>query len=356
MSTVRSLLLLLTSLLPSPRVILALDGISPYLSRWYLLGRPTMPDGSSPFDATGAPREGAEWSDGYGLYIHRFHQSDLEEELHDHPFAFAISLVLSGSYTEKRLYPNRGIVSRRVTRGDLNVIGPETFHRVELAEGEEAWSVFLVAPKSKSWGFLRPWGTVTPFREFFAERSRARRTMTHCPSCDEPRTITAYRDEQATIRQIEMTTKGDERWLCDPCRMLGGDRKERKRLDSAERVPFGDLGERGLVGKSGRLYLRQDETVEWNLERLREDALVAPDGSRYMWVAPVDRPTVDPENLLEDLLYTQHEDAAEEVDQTLFDEGVAKLRDALKNVRSFLTEEYTAVVALPKPAAVEVSP
>lgn len=161
------------ALLPAPRVIYSLDGVSPYLSRYYILGRPRMADGSSPFDRFGNPKKDAIWGDGPGIYLHRFHRSDAEPELHNHPFENSASLVLVGGYTEERLVGNT--VERRELRpGDVNVIGHDTFHRVELS-GPEAWSLFVVSRKSQSWGFLdHARREYTPHREFFAKRSRER--------------------------------------------------------------------------------------------------------------------------------------------------------------------------------------
>ena len=66
-----------------PRIIMDGLGKSPYLSRFYIFGAPTMPDGSSPFDQFGNPKRDAKWKDGWGLYIHRFHRSDVDQELHN---------------------------------------------------------------------------------------------------------------------------------------------------------------------------------------------------------------------------------------------------------------------------------
>ena len=62
----------------------------------------------------------------------------------------------------------------------------DTFHRVDLLE-DDAWSHFLVGPKTKSWGFWdRVTGQYTEWREFFGHEWRpATSTRGRCrrPAC-----------------------------------------------------------------------------------------------------------------------------------------------------------------------------
>jgi hypothetical protein len=156
----------LASKLSNPRVIYDMTGTSPYLSRYYILGRPRMQDRSDPFDQYGNPRPEIIWpTSSFGLYLHRFHSGDSDRELHSHPWKWALSLILVGGYIEERR--QRGtlrVVTREVRPGALNFIGANDFHRVDLREGE-AWSLFLVGPRSSSWGcWNRVTGVVTPWR------------------------------------------------------------------------------------------------------------------------------------------------------------------------------------------------
>jgi hypothetical protein len=176
----RPILERLVRLLPR-RVILDRDGRSPYLSRWYVRGRPFMPDGSSPFDATGQMRPEAVFPDGVHLYVHRFHRSDQDVALHNHPWKWARSLILAGGYSEERTtfavrgLPrtkdlNFGLVERVVRRpGDLVRIDEHDFHRVDLLE-HDSWSLFLAGPKTgRSWGFWdRATGEFAHWRDFIA--------------------------------------------------------------------------------------------------------------------------------------------------------------------------------------------
>lgn len=83
------------------------------------------------------------------LYIHRFVASD-PAGLHDHPFRRALSIILAGWYFE-----DRG--AQRVRRRWFNLLGPDDFHRVVLPDnGRDVWTLFMHAPRTKAWGFLRP--------------------------------------------------------------------------------------------------------------------------------------------------------------------------------------------------------
>lgn len=121
------------------------DG-SEYLTRYVLL------------DALGA-------GGGWKLLLHHFHRDDEDRELHNHPWRVGVSLMLVGGYCEERREGD-DTVFHDVHPGDLNVIWPDTFHRVTLL-GEDGWSVILVGPKVQEWGFWdRATGVFRPWRDF----------------------------------------------------------------------------------------------------------------------------------------------------------------------------------------------
>ena len=96
---------------------------------------------------------------GWRAYIHRFIASDPDRGLHDHPWGWSVSLILSGGYREIRHRPRTcKPVERRLRRlgvGRLNIIRGGDFHRVLLDPGQEAWTLFIHGPRVKGWGFLR---------------------------------------------------------------------------------------------------------------------------------------------------------------------------------------------------------
>lgn len=172
---IRELIEWVASCLPAPRIIKDRHGRTKYLSRYYLVGAPRHPDGGWPFDDSGAPREGTVWPNTtFGVYLHKFHRGDDERELHNHPWAWALSLVLVGGYIEERRTRNDTVTVRAVRAGDFNWITASTFHRVDLLDGE-AWTLFVVGPKWSGWGFWnRDSGQFWPWREYFdAFRRRA---------------------------------------------------------------------------------------------------------------------------------------------------------------------------------------
>lgn len=146
----RQFLLWLTERLPPPRVIYDRNGRSPYLSRWYLIGNPTRED--RPF----------------AIYLHKFHRGDDEPELHNHPWRWAVSLILSGGYVEERRVGS-GVQAHVVLPGTINFIRANDFHRVDLRD-QDAWTLFLVGPKIQDWGFWeRVSGRYMPWRDFINE-------------------------------------------------------------------------------------------------------------------------------------------------------------------------------------------
>jgi hypothetical protein len=154
-SAIARALLAVAHHLPQPRVIYDRFGREPYLSRYYLVGRPTTTNGSDPFDLLGNPRDGIVWPSGPGLYLHRVHQSDSDLELHNHPWQWAAALILSGGYHEERLHADGKVRVRMLRPGQINWIASDTYHRVQL-RGAESWSLIAVGPKASSWGFLDP--------------------------------------------------------------------------------------------------------------------------------------------------------------------------------------------------------
>jgi hypothetical protein len=149
--------------LQPPRIIR--DDGEPYLSRYYLSERPTMPDGSDPFDSNGNLRLGAISNrKGLGRFIHHFHRGDNARELHNHPWRWSVSLILAGGYVEERRHGDV-VKTRRLRAGSFNFIWGSTFHRVDITG--DTWTLFLIGPKNDDWGFWdRSTGVYTPHREY----------------------------------------------------------------------------------------------------------------------------------------------------------------------------------------------
>jgi len=88
---------------------------------------------------------------GTRCYLHRFVGSDPDAVLHDHPWRWALSIILVGWYFEERR-------DGAHVRSFLNFLVGDNFHRVVLpAMSAPVWTLFIHrAGRSKPWGFLRP--------------------------------------------------------------------------------------------------------------------------------------------------------------------------------------------------------
>lgn len=146
----RSLLHRLVRRMPDPRVIFDRDGVSPYLSRWYLKQH--------------------DRGRGIARFLHCFHRGDDDLELHNHPWEWSVAFILSGGYREERRVGDDVIV-RELRPGSINIIRADDFHRVDLYS-DESWSLFIAGPQTgRGWGFWnRETGEFTPWREFITRK------------------------------------------------------------------------------------------------------------------------------------------------------------------------------------------
>jgi hypothetical protein len=116
--------------------------------------------------------QSGEGRDTWRVHLHRFVRSDADRELHNHPWRWAVSLILAGGYREEyRTVEAKPQVAWQTKRpGSINVVLPSTFHRVDLLE-HDCWTLFVSGPVVQSWGFWdRFTGAFTPWREFFAAK------------------------------------------------------------------------------------------------------------------------------------------------------------------------------------------
>ncbi len=93
---------------------------------------------------------------GRHAYLHFFHRGDHDRQLHSHPWN-GLSLILTGGYREERRAGSPGSyrIEERIYRpGSVNLLQPDTFHRVELLdEAAGCWTLFLAGKRSDEWGF-----------------------------------------------------------------------------------------------------------------------------------------------------------------------------------------------------------
>lgn len=154
---VRPAVELVASCFPFRREAITGTGGEPYMVRWTLFR--------------------CRW---FGVKVHHFLRSDADPELHDHPCWF-VSLILVGGYLEQfrvrrwRRSPVDGLVyfDETVTHwqapGRLLYRPADHAHRIVIPPGRSAWTLVVVGPKSREWGFWEPLGWVE-WREFFRAR------------------------------------------------------------------------------------------------------------------------------------------------------------------------------------------
>lgn len=93
----------------------------------------------------------------FNIFLHKFLRSD-PDDVHDHPWPYA-TLILKGGYYE--WIPNFNSQGAKIgeTRywrgpGHVRICSATSYHRVELAEGIECWTLFMPGPQQREWGFL----------------------------------------------------------------------------------------------------------------------------------------------------------------------------------------------------------
>jgi len=91
------------------------------------------------------------------IVLHRILRSDVEG-LHDHPWP-ANTFILSGGYWESLQKKRSSNEVNKVWRpaGHHGQFGANYYHRLELDHvkaGGDTWTLFMMGPKEKDWGFL----------------------------------------------------------------------------------------------------------------------------------------------------------------------------------------------------------
>ena len=100
------------------------------------------------------------------LYLHRIYRPDSDRLIHNHPWRFSVSFILSGGYIEERLreveridvntgekYPDYWIEKRHVRPFTFNVFTQKSAHRITHLNGP-VYTLFFAGPKVQSWGFF----------------------------------------------------------------------------------------------------------------------------------------------------------------------------------------------------------
>jgi hypothetical protein len=103
------------------------------------------------------------------LYIHCFHSSDYDMELHNHGWEYSCSLILKGKYKEEYRTKDMKVKERILGPGRFNLIKSSKFHRIDLVT-PKVWTLFFSGWKKEgwSWGFWnRDSGLFMNHEDFF---------------------------------------------------------------------------------------------------------------------------------------------------------------------------------------------
>lgn len=116
---------------------------------------------------------------GFRPMLHWIHQADRDRHLHDHPWTWALSILLTGWYVEQRLdnAPRNyfAVPWRRVAPARevwfFNLLRSHDYHRITHLEGE-VFTLFIAGPRTPDnrWGFLTEEGWVES-SEYLKERA-----------------------------------------------------------------------------------------------------------------------------------------------------------------------------------------
>lgn len=97
------------------------------------------------------------------LYLHRFDGPDARPTLHDHPWRFR-SLILWGGYLEATRYEHGRLAGlRTVGRWNWNRKRATDTHVILRLVRVPTWTLMFVGRRERTWGYLDPDGTWTPF-------------------------------------------------------------------------------------------------------------------------------------------------------------------------------------------------
>ena len=93
----------------------------------------------------------------FNVFIHKFLKSD-PDDVHDHPWPYATIILKGGYYEWIPEFNSAGekIGEKRMWRGPghFRVCSATSYHRIELCEGVDCWTMFMPGPQRREWGFL----------------------------------------------------------------------------------------------------------------------------------------------------------------------------------------------------------
>lgn len=155
------------------KIIYDRDNNTPYMTRYYLFNTRFFQESKFIQNLPFWMQNILKWGS-WNLVMHNVHQSD-KDGLHNHPWPFA-KLILSGGYNEylpnnTKKPSNKDFTIHPKPAGSFNISGSNDFHKLVLNPDykEETWSLFLMGPKVRTWGFLDKDDNFVPYDQYLKE-------------------------------------------------------------------------------------------------------------------------------------------------------------------------------------------
>jgi len=93
----------------------------------------------------------------FNVFLHKFLKSD-PDDVHDHPWPYATLILKGGYYEWVPVFDKNGGKIAEMCHwrgpGHFRTCSANSYHRIELAEGIECWTLFMPGPHKREWGFL----------------------------------------------------------------------------------------------------------------------------------------------------------------------------------------------------------
>jgi hypothetical protein len=120
------------------RIVLDRQDNEPYLERYYLFLK----------DRNRFP---------FNIFLHKFLKGD-PDDVHDHPWPYATLILKGGYYEWTPTFDSNGVKIGETKHwrgpGHFRISPATSYHRIELADGVECWTLFMPGPQGREWGFL----------------------------------------------------------------------------------------------------------------------------------------------------------------------------------------------------------
>ena len=132
--------------------------------------RLVMTDGTGPVSPFSQPFAWLLQKFDIAVRVHHILRSDHGRDPHDHPWPY-LTIVLRGGYLEHQ-YDEAGFWKSANWRGAGSVLWrpAKSLHRLEVPEGQTAWTLFFTGRKQQTWGFKPVVGPKIPYYEYKDEQ------------------------------------------------------------------------------------------------------------------------------------------------------------------------------------------